>query len=215
MRRGAGRVAAALGDWCDVYRADGAVEPLASRNRFLRMQAVFAPPGEGARPPGYGGATWWGSFDAAYTRVGDYIVRPPGPRGDEGGTWFIASQEEMLPVLCVRATRVVDVVRPGGAASPGANDYGGVAQAGAVPVLGQWPVSLLAAGGGNATGIDLPGGISAGSWHMLMPAVPGVVLRNGDLVRDDLGRGGVVAAAELSPLGWRVLVRQVSEGAHG
>lgn len=214
MRRGAGRVAAAIGDWCDVYRADGAADPVAPRNRLLRMPAVFAPPGEGMRPPGYGGATWWGSFDAAYTRVGDYIVRPPGPRGDAGGTWFIASQEEMLPVLCVRTTRVVDVTRPGGAAALGANMYGGVAPAGAAPVLRQWPASLLAAGG-SAGGIDLPGGISAGSWQMLMPAVAGVVLRNGDLVRDDLGRGGVVAAAELSPLGWRVLVRQTGEGAHG
>jgi hypothetical protein len=37
-----------------------------------------------------------------------------------------------------------------------------------------------------------------------------VVLLNGDLMTDDLGRTGVISSAELTDLGWRMLVRQTT-----
>ena len=54
----------------------GVSEPMAPRNRFLRLRAAFtAPDGRFARPNGYGDALWYGIFDAAYTRPGDYLVQ--------------------------------------------------------------------------------------------------------------------------------------------
>ena len=104
VRRGAGRAAMVLGMWCEAYRPATPERPLAAQNRFLRLQASFSPPGEGNRPPGYGSALWWGVFDSAYTRVGDYIRRPESrPGAGDGAVWFVASQEPMLPVLCVYA----------------------------------------------------------------------------------------------------------------
>jgi hypothetical protein len=50
--------------------------------------------------------------------------------------------------------------------------------------------------------------VPGGGWLVLLPAVAGVVLREGDLVRDDLGRSGVIAQAELSEPGWRLIVRR-------
>jgi hypothetical protein len=74
------------------------------------VQAAFLRPGDGAaRPVEYGQAVWDGVFDAAYTRPGDYLVR----RRDKA-VWFAAAQQELLPVMCVRAERVVGFVRPGG-----------------------------------------------------------------------------------------------------
>ena len=208
MRRGAGRAARVVGAWCDAYRAHGTGDPLAPANRFMKLQVAFAPPGAGARPPEYGAAGWWGVFDAAYTRAGDYLVRRESrPEAGDGGVWFIAAQEPMLPVLCVRATRVIDVARPPGATVSGVNSYGGVARTSAVPLLSQWPVSLLASGGLGIASADLPADVPAGSWQVLLPAC-GVTLLNGDLVSDDLGRSGVVTSAELTAMGWRLLVKQ-------
>ena len=181
--RGLGRAGRVVGEWCEVFRPDGPVLPMASRCRVLRMPAAFsAPDGKFARPVGHGQVYWHGVFDAAYTQVGDYIRR-----GD-GAVWFIAAQQALLPVLCVRASRVVEVRRAAAPERPGLAPYGGTPAA--ETVLRGWQAGVVAAG------------------EMLLPALRGVVLRAGDLVRDDLGRDGVIAQVELSETGWRLVVEK-------
>ena len=98
--------ARAIGIQTDAYRPSAVSEPLDPVNRFLRLRAAFtAPDGRFARPNAYGDALWHGVFDAAYTRPGDYLVQ-------EGAIWFIAAQQRLLPVLCVRTNRVVAFWRP-------------------------------------------------------------------------------------------------------
>lgn len=207
LRRGMGRVGATIGTWCDAYRARGPGPAVDGANRFLRLQAAFVP--ASGKPPGFGLTMWHGMFDAAYTRVGDYIVRDDSRAGAaDGGVWFVASQEALSPVLCVRATRVVDIARPAGAALSGVNGYGGVTREAAEPLLTGWPVALVAAGGGGTASADLPSDVPAGSWQVLLPFLPGVVPRNGDVISDDLGRSAVIATAELTAAGWRLVARQ-------
>jgi hypothetical protein len=211
LRRGLGRVGRASGAWCNVYRPRGKSAALAPANRVLRMQAAFGPPGEGWRTPSYGGALWWGYFDAAYTQAGDYILREetkPGAR--DGGIWFIAAQEPMLPLLCVRATRMIDIARPAGATQQGVNNYGGIAKTYSTPLLTQWPAAIMAAGTTGTTSDSLPSDISGGSWSILLPAHHATTLRTGDIVTDDLGRTAILATTELTQLGWRALARQAT-----
>ena len=47
-------------------------------------------------------------------------------------------------------------------------------------------------------------------WTVLLPSVAGVVLRPADLMTDDLDRTGIVASAEITDLGWRLIVKQAS-----
>lgn len=212
IQRGLGRAAMTLGDWCDAYRPDGAGDPLDVRHRFMRLQASFSLPGTPfMSPAGYGQATWWGVFDAAYTRAGDYIVRPESRRGAaDGGVWFVAAQQPLLPVLCVRASRVVTLARPQAPGAPGVNGYGGVSLATATKLLTEWPASMMSMRGDGLDRAGLPADAADGSWHVLLPAPYGVVLRSGDLMTDDIGRTGVVVAAELTDLGWRLLVKQAA-----
>ena len=199
--RGLGRAGLVVGDWCELFRPEGGAAPLAAARRVLRLMAAFtAPDGRFAKPPTHGQAYWHGLFDAAYTRPGDFLRRA------DGAVWFVAAQPALHPVLCVRANRVIDVVRPVHAAGPGLAPYGG----GAVPeaVLSAWPVCMVRTGGSGLGEATLPEALASGSWTVLLPAVPGVVLREGDRVQDDLGRLGVVAQAELSEPGWRLLVRR-------
>lgn len=208
VRRGMGRAAMAIGAWCDAYRPTGAGSPLDVANRFLRLQAAFAP--AAGKVPAFGATAWIGTFDAAYTRVGDFIVRPRSSADvPDGGIWFIAAQEPMQPVLCVRAARMIDILRPAGAAQLGVNGYGGVAREAAEPVLTQWPASLVSAGAGGP-GVGLPSGAPSGGWQILLPSTAGVVLRNGDIVVDDLGRNAVIGSAELTAMGWRLQARQAN-----
>jgi hypothetical protein len=85
--------ARAIGVQTDAYRPTGVSEPLDPTNRFLRLPAAFTvPDGRFARPNGYGDALWYGVFDAAYTRPGDYLVQ-------QDATCFVAAQQRLLPFV--------------------------------------------------------------------------------------------------------------------
>jgi hypothetical protein len=214
IRRGLGRAAAAAGAWCDAYRPHSAHTPLASGNRFLRLPAIFSPASGFSQPVGYGVASWTGLFDAATTRPGDILVRPPPAHeaggAAEGGIWFIAAQQPLLPVLCVRATRMVSFHRPAPPSALGLNPYGGVLRGTALPLATDWPASVLNGGGGGLDLGELPADAAPAAWAVLLPPSLHVALRATDLMADDLGRAGVVAAAERTDLGWRLQVRQTT-----
>jgi hypothetical protein len=202
VARGMGRAALVLGERCDAFRPVDAMAPLAPECRFLRLNAWFTPPRDNYRgTPGYGQALWLGVLDSTLVRPGDYLRRV------DGAVWFVASCEKMQPVPCVRAERVVALRRQAGAALAGRNGYGGLNRA-EQTLLAGWPASVLAAGGGARGSADLPDHLKLGAWQVLLPEIAGVVPENGDLLRDELGRSGVVISAELSALGWRLLVRQ-------
>ena len=208
LRRGLGRVGRAAGAWCTVYRPKTRNAALAPANRILRMQAAFGPPGEGWRAPSFGAPVWFGYFDAAYTRVGDYILREETrPGAQDGGIWFIAAQEQMLPLLCIRTTRILDVARPNGATSQGVNGYGGIVRTFSTPLLTQWPAAITGSSGAGA-GDVLPSDVGGGNWAILMPHHSSTTLKTGDIVTDDLGRNAIIANTELTHLGWRLTARQ-------
>ncbi len=204
IHRGLNAAARSLGASADAYRPKGPFEPLARSNRFLRLRAAFtAPDGKFARPNGYGAAVWYGVFDAAYTRPGDYLVQ------DET-VWFIAAQQRLLPVLCVQTNRTVSFLRPAAPSETGTNAYGGIVAATNTPLLTNWPASVLGASSRGHPSSDLPNDSPVPYWTVLLPAHPDVVLHPSDLMTDDLGRNAVVAAAELTELGWRITVKQAT-----
>jgi hypothetical protein len=204
ISRGLGAAARAIGTRTDAYRPSDFADPLALPNRFLRLQAAFsAADGKFAHPSGYGTALWQGVFDSAYTHPGDYLVQ-------DVGTWFVAAQERLLPVLCVRVNRVVSFSRAAAPTANGVNGYGGVTLASATPLLTNWPASVLGVAGGGRPEAGLPSDAAIPYWTVLLPAFPGVVLRPADLMTDELGRTATVSAAELTDLGWRLTVKQAT-----
>jgi hypothetical protein len=209
ISRAYGRAAVSVGDWCDAYRPVSTIDPLHLRNRYMLLQAAFTTPRpESNRPVGYGMATWWGVFDSAYTRPGDYIVRRESrPGAADGGTWFIAAQQPLLPMLCVRTTRMVSFTRATTTTTSGVGTYGGYTRANANTLFTDFPASVLNADIVGIDPTDLPADAIPESWQVLLPARPEVVLLTGDVMADDLGRTGVISSAELTDLGWRLLVK--------
>ena len=134
---------------------------------------------------------------------GDYLVQA-------GTIWFIAAQQRLAPVLCVQANRIVSFWRPAAPSNTGVNTYGGVITETNEALLANWPASILGAAGRGHPNADLPSDSSIPYWTVLLPAIPGVILRPSDLMTDDLGRNAVVAAAELTDLGWRITVKQAT-----
>jgi hypothetical protein len=90
------------------------------------------------------------------------------------------------------------------------NTYGGVTTETNERLLTNWPASVLGAAGQGRPSTDLPGDSSSPTWTVLLPATPDVILLPSDLMTDDLGRNAVVAAAELTDLGWRMTMKQAT-----
>lgn len=204
MRWGMNIAARTMGAVTDLYRPQGYSNPLAPAHRILRMHAAFTPRrGNVLAANVYGDPLWHGIFDAAYTRAGDYLMQTD-------RTLFIATQQGLGAPLCVQTNRRVTMARAIPHGTLGANDYGGQIQGNTVVLLENWPASVL---GVNDTGkptAGLPSDVSVPYWTVLMPAWRGVIIQTGDLFSDDLGRSAVVAAAELTEMGWRIAVKQAS-----
>jgi hypothetical protein len=196
--------ARAVGVETHAYRPSGPAHPLHPGNRFLRLRAAFSG-GEGrfTQPSTYGEPLWHGLFDAAYTQPGDYLVQGK-------SVWFIAAQQRLQPVLCVLTNRVVSFSRPAAPMVTGVNDYGGMIPATNSSLLIDWPASVLGAASRGHPETNLPADTAVPYWNVLLPALPGIVLLPADLMSDDIGRNAVIAAAELTDLGWRITARQAT-----
>lgn len=151
----------------------------------------------------YGDSLWHGIFDAAYTRTGDYLVQPD-------RTMFIATQQGVSQPLCIQTNRCVTISRAVPPGFLGANEYGGVIADNALVLLENWPASVLGVNDAGNPTAGLPSDVSVPYWTVLMPAWPGVILKTGDFFSDDLGRSAVIAASELTEMGWRLAVKQAS-----
>lgn len=205
LQRAAGRTAAIAGQSCDLFRPQGAMHPLDPANRILRLPAAFVPLGGGFRKPVLQTQPLWeGLFDSAYTRPGDILCR------SDGAIFFIAAQQHLLPVLCVRALYLVSISRPMTAAMAGLNIYGGVVAATDTNLARGWPAAMTLQASQGTSQANIAAELSPGAWQVLLPSSLELELRTTDRLTDNRGRVGVIASAETSDLGTTLTVRQAS-----
>jgi hypothetical protein len=114
-----------------------------------------------------------------------------------------------LPILVVECNRTVNITRPQVQTAYGAvSDYEGTTAANETPLMSGWPASVLQGTKGEKGGVALPGDVRDAWCAVLLPEAPGVILRAGDLIADELGRRYIVSSAELTDLGWRITAQQ-------
>ena len=201
---GLNRSARAAGTWADAYRPNGNGQPVSDDNLFMRLPAIFSGIRGGfASPNGYGMPMCEGIFDATCTKPGDYLVRGV-------DTWFIASQEPLLPILCVRTNLTVSFWRVANTLGANGSDYGSVDRAKRECLIESWPASVLGDSAARGMARQRPSDEQLPRETVLLPVSVPVLLRPGDLMTDELGREAVVVAAERSSLGWRMSIEQAS-----
>lgn len=162
-----------------------------------------------SKPFAYGKPVGYAAIDTTLTDPGDYLVGAIVPGGDPQ-TFFISSQDIPAVVQVVNCNQTVSIRRPLPAALPGMNPpYGGDTGPTQPDVLTDWPASVLVTLRAVRGPIELPGDTGQGRWIVLLPPTP-VELRTSDIVvlgDADTSRG-VVNAAELTSLGWRLAVEE-------
>lgn len=155
-----------------------------------------------SKPNKYAKPTWYVLIDGSQTQVGDYLIGP-------GGTFFIAAQQAILPILVVECNRTLSFARPQAQLQVGAvTNYEGNTEALQTPLASGWPASVLQGTKGEKNEVNLPGDTRNPWWLILLPAIPGVTLRTTDLVFDDLGRRMILSSVELTDLGYRCTAMQ-------
>lgn len=201
---GRGKAAQRIGLSCFQYRPLAAGAPLG--NQVGTLLAAFNAGDSSYRAPNLpGDPIWYADLDGRLTQPGDYLVRAA-----DGSTWFIASQQQLLPIVAIECNRRARIVRQAPVTDVGAVGYGGSTIATEVPILGDigalWPASILLGGRKQATTTALPAGTGQAAWKIaLPPSVPSsVVIAAADILVDDLGRRYVVDGAELTDQGWRL-----------
>ncbi len=200
VRRANGSAARMVGQPFVLHRPQGSISPVRSGTARMRMPALFVPQKAGL--PSHGHPAFEAIVDSAYTHVGDYLV-------GAAATYLVVSKRPLEPLICVRTTRTLSFSRLVSQPAGGAGTYGGFARTSTDRVLTNWPASVIEAGT-SAVRAGLPTDLLVGGWSVLLALTSPIVLQTGDLMTDDLGRAGVVAAAELSEHGWRLLVRQAA-----
>lgn len=202
IHAGYARVARYIGTTYAHYRPANASTPIAAGNKLADLPvSLNAQDPRYSKPNSYGKALWFAVADGAQLAVGDYI---------EGaqGILFVAAVQPLLPILVVECNRTVSIRRPQQQTGVGAVGYGGDTDANEVALMTAWPASVLQGGNGDRNAL-LPGDSRNPMFTVLLPHYAGVTLRIADLITDDLGGRYVVASAELTDLGWRLVGQQV------
>ena len=199
ISRGLGQAALQIGEDYDLFRPEGTELPLDPEWRILRLPCAFSAGLPGfKRQPMPGKPHWYGVFDAAYVQVGDYL------RGRQG-TFFVASVGGLVEPLVVRCDKSLDLVRAEEQPAGGLEEYGGETRWTLRTLLRGWPASVLA--GGAAPRGELPADGAGVIWRVSLPVLP-VAPQAADLLITEDGTRLVVATAEGTTEGWRLLARQ-------
>lgn len=203
MYKGYAKAARVVGTSYQHFRPTTASNPLDAANALPSLNLTLnACDMKYSKPNVYGKATWYGIFDGTQGQVGDYFV------GIEG-TLFVASMQQLLPILMVGCNRTVTILRPSMGSGPGAIGYGGDTAASEVPLMTNWPCSMLQGSKGEKNEVGLPADAKNPWFNVLLPYVNGVTLRTADIITDDLGGRYKLTSAELTDLGWRLTAQQV------
>jgi hypothetical protein len=186
----------------DIYRPTSFVEPLGGM-KIATIPAAFTQHGAGnfdfSKPSDYAKPMFHALLDGTQVQVGDYLVSENNPQGP----FFIAAKDAGVPILAVQTNRTISAFNPGPTLGLGANVYSGTTLANETAIMLNWPASVLL-GSRGVRDQQLPEDAGYGSWRVLMPAWPGVVIRPGTILNDDVGNRMIVVSAELQDLGWRI-----------
>ena len=203
---GRGKAALRMGRDCSVYRPLTAAAPLG--NLAATIKAAFNSGNSNYKAPNLpGDALWFADLDGRITQPGDYLIRV-----FDGDTFFIANQQELLPIVVVECNRQLKITREVPVAAVGAVGYSGMQPAQETDVLGTtgalWPCSILL-GGRSQAALNLPADVRQSGWRIMLPPSVPISIKAGDIATDDLGRRYAIEAAEQTDFGWRINAQEV------
>lgn len=207
VNMGYAKAASFIGNIYTQYRPNNTGPAIATRNYITNaLPAYFDPminfPAD--NPRRYGQAALKAIVDPTAVQPGDYLV------GTER-TYFIASIQDLMPVLVVYANESVTIERTVSNQNVGILPYGGERPSLMTPVLGAWPASVLLKGKKEKNPTGLGSDVPQTEMEILLPYVDGVspVIEPADLLTLSTGIRYAIENVELTDLGYRLRASMV------
>lgn len=193
---GYAKAAEKVGQTFALYRAPNGINPI-NQNNYLQDVFVSANVSwDYMKASAYGNAVYQLIIDQRVIKAGDILV-------GNGVTFFINAAEPLLPTNGVQCNRSVRLTRPSGTHLAGANPYGGYDPLDVEEILLNCPVSILDKGRPASAGFKLPLDVGMPRTIILMPFLPNVEPRIGDLLDDDRGVRVALYSVEKTDFGFR------------
>jgi hypothetical protein len=149
-----------------------------------------------------GNAVYQLIIDGSVIQQFDYLVYPK-------ATFYVDKRDPIAPVNGFLCNRIVNINRPIASYSPGGNSYGGYETDNILQIMLQAPISVLEHGKGIPNSFNLPLDTKSPRYILMIPALPGVELRIGDLIDDDRNVRLAITNVELTEFGFRCLADSV------
>ena len=208
LNAGYGKLANAIGQPSNIYRASGVNDPVSNANLIANLSVRLDPSASFSATvvSSYNKPILYAAIDRTGLLVGDYIVQA------DTTTVFINAMQDIVPTSSVLCNEVISIYRP--AAAPPTPQAGGVpynnyngdtANNGkGDPLAMNWPASVLQGPKGERSELQLPNDIREPWVAILMPAIPGVSIQTTDQFFTADGRRYVISSVELTRLGYRL-----------
>lgn len=155
-------------------------------------------------PRQYGKAALKAVIDPTAVIPGDYLVGP-------NRTYFVASIQDLMPVLVVYANESVTIERTVSNQNVGILPYGGERPSLMTPVLGTWPASVLLKSKKEKNPTGLGSDVPQTEMEILLPYATGVspLIEPADLLTLSTGIRYAIDNVELTDLGYRLRASMV------
>lgn len=187
------------------YRASVPFDPISSPN-FLRN--ILMSPNvswDYMKANKFGNSLWQIIIDGRLTRVCDYLV------GQQ--TFYITSQEPLLPIQGVECNDVVSVYRPTQPSGIGNIGYVADLPTTRTTIMTNMPVSRLLVSRSDELKLKLPVDAGFPRWIIYMPNIDGAEVHINDHVTNTMGEQFVVVNNEITEFGFRIIVKSyVTDG---
>lgn len=204
---GYGKAAIRVGYLFNQYRLLGVADPINPGNLVGQLNAAFTVGPTGfrfERTPSHKDVLFNGLFDGSEVQAGDYFVST-----HDGSTYFVGQMAPILPPLCVLCNRVVTFSKTAASQTFGLQPaYEGTTSANEQAAMTRFPIALLFDARGRGTEVGLPTDLPSPFFLGLAPAIDGIDLRSGMFVQDETNRRYIIAASELTDMGWRFSAQQ-------
>lgn len=208
VNRGYAKAAPLIGNTYAQYRPTAATAPAISSTNLVTeaLPAYFDPqvnfPADNPRQ--YGKAALKAVIDPGAVQPGDYLVGPE-------RTYFVASIQDLMPVLVVYANETVSIERTEANANVGSLPYGGERPSLMTPVLGVWPASVLLKSKKEKNPTGLGSDVPQTEMEILLPYATGVspMVEPADLLTLSTGIRYAIDNVELTDLGYRLRASMV------
>ena len=205
---GYAKAASKIGNSYAQYRPSTATGSAIAKGNLINaaLPAYFDPqvnfPADNPRQ--YGRAALKAVIDPTAVLPGDCLV-------GANRTYFVASVQDLMPVLVVYANETVSIERTIANENVGVSPYGGERPSLMTPVLGAWPASVLLKGKKEKNPTGLGSDVPQTEMEILLPFATGVspTLEPADLLTLSTGVRYAIDNVELSDLGYRLRASMV------